>query len=377
VPDDTVFEGGATETTVPFELLNNHIYTKVWINSKGPFRFQVDTGGHNILMPHTAEALGLEVTGQSPATGAGQGTAVSGYARVNEIKVGAAIIRNQEVFVLQYHPDAVEGFAGDGMIGFEVFRRLVTRIDYGKKTLTLIKPAAFQPPRDAVAVKFAFYDQHPQVDGAFEGLPGKFDIDTGSRTELNITKPFVDRYSLREKNPKGVLAVDGWGVGGPTQSYVTRASDLQLGGVTIRDLVASLTLRKGGSFSDPNYAGNVGTRLLKRFVVTFDYGNQVMYLKRLPEPVVDSDVFDLSGMWINAMNGGFQVMSLTSGGPAENAGIKVGDVITAVDGVPVESSKLSEFRAQMRDDPPETVIKLTITSSGESRVIPLTLRNQI
>jgi hypothetical protein len=377
VPDDTVFEGGATETTVPFELLNNHIYTKVWINSKGPFRFQVDTGGHNILMPHTAEALGLEVTGQSPATGAGQGTAVSGYARVNEIKVGAAIIRNQEVFVLQYHPDAVEGFAGDGMIGFEVFRRLVTRIDYGKKTLTLIKPAAFQPPRDAVAVKFAFYDQHPQVDGAFEGLPGKFDIDTGSRTELNITKPFVDRYSLREKNPKGVLAVDGWGVGGPTQSYVTRASDLQLGGVTIRDLVASLTLRKGGSFSDPNYAGNVGTRLLKRFVVTFDYGNQVMYLKRLPEPVADSDVFDLSGMWINAMNGGFQVMSLTSGGPAENAGIKVGDVITAVDGVPVESSKLSEFRAQMRDDPPETVIKLTITSSGESRVIPLTLRNQI
>jgi S1-C subfamily serine protease len=141
--------------------------------------------------------------------------------------------------------------------------------------------------------------------------------------------------------------------------------------------VASLTLRKGGSFSDPNYAGNVGSRLLKRFVVTFDYGNQVMYLKRLPEPVADSDVFDRSGMWINAMNGGFQVMSLTSGGPAENAGIKVGDVITAVDGVPVESSKLSEFVAQMRDDLPETVIELTIASSGESRVVPLTLRNQI
>jgi hypothetical protein len=377
VPDDTVIEGGATETTVPFELLNNHIYTKVWINGKGPFRFQVDTGGHNILMPRTAKALDLEVTGESPATGAGQETAVSGYARVNEIKVGAAIIRNQEVFVLQYHPDAVEGFAGDGMIGFEVFRRLVTRLDYGKKTLTLIKPAAFQPPGDAVAVNFAFYDQHPQVDGEFEGLPGKFDIDTGSRTELNITKPFVDRYSLREKHPKGVVAVDGWGVGGPTQSYVTRASDLQLGGVTVRNLVASLTLRKGGGFSDPNYAGNVGSGLLKRFVVTFDYGNQVMYLKGLPEPVADSDVFDRSGMWINAMNGGFQAMSLTSGGPAENAGIKVGDVITAVDGVPVESSKLSEFRERMRDDPPGTVIKLTITSSGESRVIPLTLRNQI
>ncbi|MGA8438356.1 MAG: aspartyl protease family protein [Candidatus Sulfotelmatobacter sp.] len=376
VPNDTMIEGEATQTTVPFELLNNHIYVNVSINNKGPFRFQVDTGGHNILMPRTAKTLGLEVTGESPATGAGQETAVSGYAHVNEIKIGEAVIRNQEVFVLQFHPDAVEGFPGDGMIGFEVFRRLVTHIDYGKKTLTLIKPAAFQPPRDAVAIKFAFYDNVPQVDGSFEGLPGKFDIDTGSRTELNITKPFVDRYSLQEKS-KGVIATDGWGVGGHVQSYVTRGSDLQLGGVNIRNVVASLAIHNRGSFSDPNFAGNVGSALLKRFDATFDYENQVMYLKRLPEPVADTGVFDRSGMWINAENGGFQVMSLTSGGPAENAGIKVGDVITAVDGIPVESGKLSEFRAELRDDSPGAVINLTIKNAGGSRVIPLTLRDQI
>lgn len=377
VPDDTAIETGARETTVPFELLNNHIYVKVWVNSKGPFRFIVDTGGHNILMPRTAKELGLQMNGQSPAQGAGQETAVSGYVHVNEIKVGAAIFRDEEVFGLQFQPDAVEGLPVDGMIGFPVFRRLVTRIDYGKKTLTLIKPAAFQPSRNAVAVKFVFYDHVPQVEGTFEELPGKFDIDTGSRTELNITKPFVGRYSLREKSPKGVVAVDGWGLGGPTQSYVTRASDLQLGGVAIRNVAASLAIHNRGRFSDPNYAGNVGSALLKRFVVTFDYGNQVMYLKRLPELVADSDVFDRSGMWINAMNGGFQVMSLTSGGPAENAGIKVGDVITAVNGIAVELGKLSEFRAQMRDDPPGTVVNLTTKNANGSRVIPLTLRDQI
>jgi len=120
-------------------------------------------------------------------------------------------------------------------------------------------------------------------------------------------------------------------------------------------------------FPDPNYAGNVGSALLKCFEVTFDYGNQVMYLKRLPEPVADAGVFDRSGMWINAENGGFQVMSLTSGGPAESAGIKVGDVITAVHGIPVESSKLSEFRAELRDDSPGTVINLTIKNAGGRR----------
>jgi hypothetical protein len=377
VPNDTTIGRGETETTVPFEFLNGHIFVRVFVNDKGPFRFIVDTGGNNILVPSTAKALGLRVEGQEPSRGAGAKTAVSGLAHVNQLKVGEAVFRNEEVFVLQFEPDAVEGFHVDGMIGFPVFRRLVARVDYGNRTLELIKPAAFRSPANAIPVKFVFYDQLPQVVGAFEGLPGKFDIDTGSRTELNLTKPFVDRYSLREKNPKGVVFVDGWGVGGPVQSYEIRGSDLQLGPVTIRNVLASLAIHNGGSFSDPNYAGNVGSALLKRFVVTFDYDNQVMYLKRLPEPVADSDEFDRSGMWVNALNGGFQVMTLTSGGPAENAGIKVGDVITAVNGVPVESSKLSEFRAQMRDDPPGTVVKLTIKNAKGSRVIPLMLRNQI
>jgi hypothetical protein len=117
-----------------------------------------------------------------------------------------------------------------------------------------------------------------------------------------------------------VIATDGWGTGGPVRSYVTRGSDLQLGGVPVRNVVASLAILNRGSFSDPNYAGNIGSALLKRFDVTFDYGSQVMYLKGLLEPVADSDVFDRSGMWINAENGGFQVMSFTHGGPAENAG---------------------------------------------------------
>jgi len=377
VPNDTTIEGNAAQTAVPFDLLNNHIYVKVSINNKGPFRFIVDTGGHNILTPHTAQELGLNVTGQAPSQGAGQGTALSGYAHVNEIKIGAAVIRNEEVFVLQFQPNAVEGVTVDGMLGFPIFRRFVTRIDYGNRTLTLIKLGAFQPPVDAVPVKFVFYDHLPQVDGTFEGLPGRFDIDTGSRTELNITKPFVDRYSLREKNPKGVLAVDGWGVGGPVQSYVIRGSDLQFGGITIRNVVTSLATQDKGSFSDPNYAGNVGSALLKRFDVTFDYSNKVMYLKRRRGTVNDAGTFDRSGMWINAANGGFQVMSSTRGGPAENAGIKVGDVITAVDGLPVESSKLSEFRAQLRDDLPGTVVNLTIRSAEGERVVQLRLRNQI
>ena len=37
----------------------------------------------------------------------------------------------------------IEGVQMPGMIGFETFRRFVTRIDYGNKTITLINPKDF------------------------------------------------------------------------------------------------------------------------------------------------------------------------------------------------------------------------------------------
>ena len=65
-------------------------------------------------------------------------------------------------------------------------------------------------------------------------------------------------------------------------------------------IAAGLSEEKAGSISDPNYDGNVGSALLKRFVVTFDYAHQVMYLKRIEATPPDVGTFDRSGLWINA-----------------------------------------------------------------------------
>ena len=47
-------------TTVPFSLLNNHVFIKVNVNGKGPFRFIVDTGGHDIVTPFHRRCAELE-----------------------------------------------------------------------------------------------------------------------------------------------------------------------------------------------------------------------------------------------------------------------------------------------------------------------------
>ena len=75
----------------------------------------------------------------------------------------------------------VEGFDEQGMLGFELFRRFVTVIDYGAKTITFIDPAKFDPKDAGIAVPFVFYNHLPQVGGDFEGVPAACSTSTPAR----------------------------------------------------------------------------------------------------------------------------------------------------------------------------------------------------
>src|SRR5580658_8770286 len=363
-------------TTVPFQLLNNHIYLQVKVNGKGPFLFIFDTGGHDLLTPEAAAELAVKAEGDAPGSGAGEGVVKAGFAQGVTFQIGDLTLAKQNIAVLPFASKAVEGFDQRGMIGFEVLRRFVTEIDYGARTISFIDPAKFRPKDQGVAVPFVFYDHLPQVNGAFEGAPGRFDIDTGSRVELTLTKPFVDEAGLIAKHPNGVTAVDGWGVGGPSRSYVTRGAELTLGPVKVDDLVVGFGTQARGAFADPSYQGNVGTALLKRFKVTFDYDHQVMYLKRLAKPA-DVDVFDRAGFWINQSPDGFKIVDLTAGSAADTAGLKVGDEIVSVDGVAAHDIALTDMRQRLRDEPAGTAVKLNVRSGAASRDVVLTLRDQI
>jgi hypothetical protein len=374
---DAQIDNPAGRVTVPIQVLNNHVYLPVTVNGKGPFLFIFDTGGHSLLTPETAKALQLKSQGDAPGAGAGEGVVDSGFVKGLDYQVGDLKFTGQTATVLPFGSKAVEGFDEQGMLGFELARRFVTVIDYGAKTITFIDPAKFDPKDAGIAVPFVFYQHLPQVKGDFEGVPGMFDIDTGSRVELTLTKPFVEAHDLTSKHPKGVLAVDGWGVGGPSRSYVTRGGWFDLGPVRIDGLVASFGTQGKGAFSDPNYQGNVGSGLLKRYRVTFDYDHQLMYLQPLQPPPTDVAVFDRAGFWINQSPAGFKIMDLTAGGAAAASGLKVGDEITAVDGVAAKDVDLPELRKRLRDQPAGTPVKLDVLAGGQSRTVTLTLKDQI
>jgi len=368
---------GAVTDTVPFRLLNNHVYVEARVNGQGPYTFIVDTGGHTLFSPRVVKEAGLESVGQSESSGSGEKTKTTGFARYREIAIGKARLRDQVGFTIEIYEPSIEGIHVDGMIGFEYFSRFAVRLDYGARTMTTMDFAHFDPKGAGIAVPFKFYDHLPQVPGTVDGVPAVFDIDTGSRSELDATAPFVARHKLRDKYSKGVTAITGWGVGGPSRSYVARVRAVTFDTIKVDDVVINLSAAKGGSFSDANYDGNIGSGFLKRFAVSFDYPNQTLYLRRLSPQPPDVGRFDRSGMWINAAAGAYEIKSIAANSPAAAAGLAEGDLITTLNGQPAVAEHLSDARTMLRELPAGTEVAVTYKRGGSEQQTQLRLRDQI
>jgi hypothetical protein len=371
---DFTIDGGASRTVVPFELVNNHIYAPVKVNG-APFVFIFDSGGVNLITPSTAKVLGLGSVGHMEGNGGGSGHMDFGLSKIRTLRIGEATIANQVLPVAPLEDLApAEGRTGGGMVGFETFRRFVTVVDYGAKTLTFIDPKKFDASDAGTPVPFQFDGNTLVIEASYGGHRGSFVIDTGARMSLTLNTPFVKANDLRAGTAKSVTGVTGWGIGGPTRATVMRGAPFRIGTLTVEHPIAELSTDTAGSNSDAALAGNIGAGILKRFVVTLDYGHQTLYLKPIKGTIDDLDTFDRAGLWLNTDPSGFKVIDVMQGSPASEAGLKVGDIVTAIDGKPASAVPLYDLRRRLRNDPPGSVIVVSVKGRADVR---LTLRDLI
>jgi membrane-associated protease RseP (regulator of RpoE activity) len=348
------------------------------VNGKGPYQFIFDTGGVNLLTPPLTKELGLSAEGHMQGNGAGSGHMDVQLVKVSSLQLGEATIEDQVFAQIPLNSMSdIEGVDMPGMVGFETFRRFVTQIDYGAHKMTLIEPEAFDPKTAGTPVPIKFDGNTIEAPATYDGVPGTFTIDTGNRASVILNSPFVAAHSQFAKYNDAPEATTGWGIGGPTKSRVIRGHNLVIGGQTIAAPVILLSTATKGADADPSQSGNIGGGILKRFVVTLDYGHNTMYLKPVTQSVSDLDSFDRSGLWINRNAGGYTVVDVTKGGPSDTAGLKVGDEIVAVDGKPATSIPLYETRARLRNDTPGTVVTFTVKRGGETKDVAVTLKDLI
>jgi carboxyl-terminal processing protease len=71
------------------------------------------------------------------------------------------------------------------------------------------------------------------------------------------------------------------------------------------------------------------------------------------------------------------VIDVTATAPAEAAGLKPGDIITAVNGKAATGVKVYELRRQLRNEAPGTVVTFAVKRGTETKDLKVTLRDLI
>ncbi len=368
---------GATQTSVPIQLVDNHVYLSVMLNGKGPYRFIFDTGGANLVDPAVAKEIGTAGTGSMQGGGAGSGTESISFAKVNTLQVGDATVKDQLFFVAPVRAGfgITAGQQVDGLIGFEVLARFVTTFDYGANRVILAMPGA-QPPAGSDIIPFVMDSKQPQFACSIDSIATQCSLDTGARDSITLMSPFVANHPQIVPAIVSAEGVNGFGFGGPAMGKLGRIARLGIGDYTLENIIADFSTQKEGAFASPFTAANVGGGIWKRVSLTLDYNTLKMAL--LPnDQFKDQDFYERAGLFLINRNGTITVFDSRPGTPAAQAGIVKGDTIATIDGKATSSMSLQDVR-KLFSGAPGTALQVGLTAKdGSKRTVTVNLRDYI
>lgn len=376
---DSGLDGDLKYTGLPMAPdTGSQIFIRALLNGHGPFWFCLDSAcSTSGLTPGTAKVVGLVSAGAARETGIGAEEGKIRFCRVDRLQVGSAWMRDQ---VLTVSPGfevigQVRGEPCAGILGADIFKRFVVRLDYVRREVRLILPGVFRPPESTQGVPLAFWQGIPQVTGELDGRKGMVNLDTGSEEALDVFASFVERHDLLGRGGRKILDPDYMGIGGPSMSYATRARYLRIGNAVMNKPVISLNASRRGVFSWLEGLGNVGGGFLERFDVTFDYARERVFL----EPNANHDKPDffrnrhgLQGL--TALGKGVRIGRVIPGSPAAEVGILPGDIIVALGERPTPCLDLERARILLKGDP-GTPVAITVARGRRSLRFRLALRD--
>lgn len=372
-PDDA--DVPAAGTTVPAPYVPQ-LVVEASINGSAPMGFVFDTGGHNILTPAAAKALGLTAVGDSKSGGSGSSTIQQRDTRVKTVRIGEASVHDQHFYVLSLDYASMEQGAKPplaGILGLEILERFTVRVNYRAGTLTLL------PRNTALTCRgkwqnITFTDDMSTVKGALDGIPAAFTIDTGNNGSLMLYDYWARQHKVADRYRQGVETVS-FGAGGASHNWVSHARDVRLGDVRIPRPRVRTSDDTGGVALSLAEAGNLGTELLANYTLTFDYARSRVCFDYVPGYRLDA--FNRSGMRATKMDPDtFTVRMVNAGSPAELAGLRKDDRIVAIDGQPAQRLGGGDL-ARILTRPPGTKVLLEYLRDGKSSHAQIVLREML
>ncbi len=368
---DFEFAGGQSVTEVPFEFLENHVFLTVKIAGRES-RWILDTGaGVTVLDSVVAAELGLPLEANIMGSGAGSTVRVY-FTTLPPFSVGDISFQSQKAAVIEMG-DIIHKFGidFDGILGYDFLSRLTTKIDYAAGILTFYDPDQFEYAGPGVVIEAPIKDQTfslpVTVDGKHSGQ-WSFDLGAGS---INFHYPYASQNKLTELS--GVDHI-GTGAGGSFRERQVRFKSIEFAGFTLADPIIDVTIDDTpGAFSQAELIGNLGNTLFRHFTIYLDYKHQRLIVEKggFYDRVFPIDNSGLQLIY-NKENL-VEIDFVAPGTPADKAGLKKGDIISAIDGVSIEKmGGILAVRERLKEKPGTTVV-LQLVQGQATRDVPVGL----
>lgn len=373
--------------TIPIEIdSENYVFMKARINGSEPLTFELDSGAGSgvVLYFKAAERLGLKLQGKGKGGGGGESTFDTSFVKGVSLSFAGTEISNQTFVV--FPPERSRQTSDrvvDGVIGYALFSRYVVEVDYQSQVVNLYEPKTYQygGSGESIPIKVMGNVPFARVKIPIQGgkpLEGEFIVDMGAgRFTIILNTPLVESRNLLAVAQKTIEELGAKGVGGEVKLLVGRLPQLQVGGFTFSNSVIYLAQDRKGVFASTEFSGVMGGELLHRFKVIFDYAHKRMYLEPNSH-LTDAFEYDMSGFRMEVEGENlktFRVKRVAENSPAFEAGVRQGDVISAVDGKPVSELSLSQINQMFKQDGKEHVLE--IISGEKTKPIRFKLRRLI
>ncbi len=310
------------QVVLPAKTIGNFLVLEAKWDRFGPYHFLIDTGSAVTLV---TPALARRYPGLSSAAGSRRVMGADGRvvelpeASLRRLELGE--VRFDDVPVLLYDCAAFSAHLGvriDGVLGFPLFREILLTLDYPGSRVVLQRPT-LPGPMPGTILRFDDGRKTPLIP-----------LRLGERTLMALIDSGSDMgFSL---NPVGLSPnyafgpVAGGTVGTLAGDRVQRvgrlAEPLQIGDQVFESPIVDL--------SDELSA--IGAGVLRHFTVTFDQANdRVAFFRPATTPIRMAPVRS-AGVSFTKTPAYWRVAGVVPKSPAEQAGIRTGDLVTRING---------------------------------------------
>ncbi|MDY7393708.1 aspartyl protease family protein [Aureibaculum sp. 2210JD6-5] len=379
--------GNKDSYAVSFKMVNNLIIIPIEVNGV-ELNFLLDTGVDNSLLINLKleDSLNLKNVEEIRLRGLGEGDHVNAIrSKNNTFKLGK--IFNNKHMVCAIHSQDLDlssrlGIDINGIIGGDLFRDFIVEINYATRRVKFSNPDTYKYKDCKRCEDFDlhFYKNKPYIYATVDvekEIPVKLLIDSGGSDALWLFDESSLDISIPERHFNDYL---GRGLSGNVYGKRSKIKKIMLGSYILEDANVAYpdfnSIERAYKHEGRN--GSIGSEILKRFRIVYDYPNKRLTIKKPSKYFKDPFLYNMSGIeishngnvlvgerqksmandygneseqstvqlvysYVYALKPSYIIAELRKDSPAYKAGLLKGDIVLKINGKAAYNYKLQDI----------------------------------